>query len=201
MNNPTVKVDKDGIPEEVTPDHVWELNPEIVPEAVDPGREELRDFFAMVGGFGSRARRSYERIVPAPLRSRTALVVASLAASISILAIKSWGQRPPTELPIELQGAWTTTAPTYADRGFWIGKHRIAFRVGPAPEDVHVYTVSRLHVVKQHADSTWYDIEYTVPGGTSHWPFMHANLPQPAIVFAFQHVVWRVKPDGNSPVK
>jgi hypothetical protein len=203
MNNPMqVRTDKDGIPtSEASPDHIWELNPDAPAVEVEPGREELLEFFTMIGGFGARARRGYQRYVPERIRSRTGLVVMSLVVSFAALAIKSWAQRPPSELPLELQGKWSTLHEGYTDTPFWIGEHQVAFQVGPRREDVNIFPVRHITVDRAHGDTTWYTITYAVDGGVNNWSIRHVALPHPAVVFVHQQqMTWTVKPDLNSPV-
>lgn len=166
------------------------------------GREELREFFASVSGFGGRVRRRYHRIVPARIRSRRGLLVICCVVAFGGLVYQSWSRRPPTEMPIELQGAWVTTAKSWTDRGFWIGKHQVAFRVGPAPDEIEVYSVTHIDTRSTRGDTTIYDIEYAVDGGRNRWSIRHTGLPQPAIVFVHQpQMTWTVKPDLHPPVQ
>jgi hypothetical protein len=204
MNTPRRgSTDHDGIPaNRPSADHVWELHPEIEPVAVDPGREELREFFGMIGGLGARARRRYEALIPARVRSRTGLIAMALVASFVALAIRSWLRRRPSELPIELQGAWSTNFKDYADRGFWIGRQAVAFQVGPNREDVNVFPVTHLAVERSRGDTTWYTITYAVDGGSNNWSIRHVSLPHPAIVFTHQpQMTWTVMPAVNSPAR
>ena len=166
------------------------------------GREELRDFFAGVSGFGASARRRYHRIVPARVRSRRGLLVICCALTLGGLGYQSWSRRPPAELPVALRGAWVTSAKSYADRGFWIGTHQVAFRVGPDAGDIEVYTVTRLDQQSIRGDTTRYDIEYAVDGGTDRWSIEHVGVPHPAIVFVHQpQMQWTVTPDLHPPVR
>jgi hypothetical protein len=168
----------------------------------DDGREELREFFAAIDGFGARARRQYHRIVPARVRSRRGLLVICCVLTFGGLVYKSSSRRPPAEMPIELQGAWVTTTKSYADRGFWIGKHQVAFRVGPNPDEIEVYPVTHIDMTSLRGDTTTYDIEYAVDGGRSRWSIRHSGLPQPAIVFVHQpQMTWTVTPDLHPPVR
>ena len=166
------------------------------------GREELREFFATISGLGARARRRYHRSVPARIRSRRGLLVICCIVTIGGLVYQSWSRRPPTEMPVALQGAWVTAAKSYAGRGFWIGKHQVAFRVGPDPDEVEVYTVTHIDARSIGGDATIYDIEYAVDGGTDRWSIKHVGLPHPAIVFVHQpQMTWTVTPDLHPPVR
>ena len=166
------------------------------------GREELREFFGAISGFGARARRRYHRVVPVRIRSRRGLLVICCALTLGGLLYQSWSRRPPTEMPLALQGAWVTAAKRYADRGFWIGKHQVAFRVGPNPDAVNVYPVTHIDARLIRGDTTIYDIEYAVDGGTDRWSIKHVGLPYPAIVFVHQpQMTWTVTPDLRPPVR
>lgn len=187
---------------EASPDYVIVVNPEgeLVSPPADPAeRAELRDFFR---GLGTGVRRRYRKVVPAPVRTRAGLVTAAAALAIALLAYQTWRERPPAELPIQLQGAWGTTAPSYSDRAFWIGKHQVAFQTGPTREDINVFPVSHLAVKEVRGDTTAYDLEYGARGETSVFSFRHVSLPHPAIVFAHQsNVTWTVTPDLHPPVR
>ena len=185
---------------EPLPANVYEIKVEDEPVEEEAGRAELRDFFSMIGGLGARARKQYQRVLPVRIRSRRGLVVASLTISLTALAVRSWASRPPAEMPPELQGAWTTTTPDYADLGFWIGKHQVAFKVGPKRDDITIFPVRHLTVSRTRGDTTWYVIQYAVDKGVNNWSVRHVSLPHPAIVFVHQpRMTWTVKPDLNSP--
>ena len=95
-----------------------------------------------------------------------------------------------------------TNAKSYADRGFWIGAHEVAFQVGPNPSDIERYTVTHIDTRSVRGDTVVYDIDYAVDGGTSRWSITHTQLPQPAIVFVHQpQMKWTVKPDVHPPVR
>ena len=184
------------------PDLAAALREAIGSAAPAEGRLELREFFASVDGVGARARRQYHRLIPAQVRSRRGLLVICALLSVAGCVYEGWSRRPPAEMPIELQGAWVTTAKGYADRGFWIGKHQVAFRVGPGPDEVEIYPVTHLDARPIRGDTTAYDIEYAVDGGTSRWSIRHAGLPHPVIVFVHQpQMTWTVTPDLRPPVQ
>jgi hypothetical protein len=204
MSSPErMTTDRDGIPTPgMSSDHVWQLHPELEPVAVNPDREELRQFLEMIGGLRSRTQRRYIALIPAAVRSRAGLVVTALAISAAAIGGRAWVNRPPSQLPAELQGAWNTSYRGYADRGFWIGKSSVAFQVGAEPAAVPVFAVKHLVVDRAHGDTTWYTITYAVDGGTSNWSIRHVNLPAPAIVFMHQsQMTWTRTSSRTAPAR
>ncbi len=167
------------------------------------GREELRDFFfASISGMGRGARRRYHQIVPAPMRNRRSLLLLICVATFGLMLNESWSRNPPSEIPLELRGAWATTTKSYADRGFWIGAHQVAFRVGPNPDDVEIYTVTRLKLRSAQADTSIHEIDYAVDGGSSRWSVRHVWLPRQAITFVHQpQMTWTLTPDAHPPIQ
>lgn len=195
-----VSVDAQAAPDASVPDLAAVLS-EVTEGRDGIARRELRDFLASVSGFRSRHRSksSEER---RKVATRVGLVATCCLLAVGGLVAQTMLQRAPSELPIQLQGAWVTTAKDYADRGFWIGKHQVAFRVGAGAEDIQVFSV--VHITEQplRADTTVYDIEYGEPGATVQWSFKHAGLPHPGIVFTHQpQMTWTVKPDLHPPVR
>lgn len=164
------------------------------------GREELREFFAAISGLGRRARRRYDEFQRP--RTRRGLVVICGVLAIAGLLYQFSPRRPPSEMPPGLRGKWVTTAKSYADRGFWIGAHQVAFRVGPKAGDIQVYPVTHLAEKRISADTTLYDIDYAVDGGTDRWSIEQISLPRPAIVYLHQpQMTWTPTPDPHPPVR
>jgi hypothetical protein len=194
-----VQFDKDGIPLRGTGDtHVWVLDPTITEPVEDPARAELRSFFRSLG---AGARRRVRRVLPTQVSTRIGLVAGALALAFAALAANSWAHSPPDDVPLELQAAWGTTTPSYADRQFWIGKHQIAFQVGPSRSDVAIFPIAAISR-QRRGDTTDFRIEYGRAGETSVFAFKHTQLPQPRIVFLHQAtMVWSVIPDLHPPVK
>ena len=167
-----------------------------------PGRGALREFFVSVSGLDGGRRRRYQAILRRQIRSRKGFVRLCFGLSLGGLVYQAQARRAPSEMPLELQAEWTTSTPGYADRPFWIGHHQIAFRVGPAPNDINVYNVTHVDSIPMRGDTTRYDIEYAVDGGKSRWSIRHSQLPQPEIVFIHQpQIHWGVKPDLHPPVR
>ena len=165
------------------------------------GREELREFLSMFSGFVARRPHPDPVIVPVPVRSRRGLVAACGIVVLAGLLYQSWPHHRPTEMPRALVGAWVTDTKSYADRGFWIGQHQVAFRVGPKPDEINVYPVTLIDARSVRGDTTLYDIDYAVDGGTNRWSFRHVNLPQPEIVFVHQpQMTWTATPDRHPPI-
>jgi hypothetical protein len=186
---------------DVTPPAVARVPGDVAgPVSPADGRAELREFFTAIGGFGARTRRRYDRIVP--VRSRRSLVAICGILTLGGLIYQAWPHRPPSEMPLALRGAWVTTTKSYADRGFWIGTHQVAFRVGRRPDQVQVYTVTHLKARRISTDTTVYDIEYAVDGGTDRWSIEQIGSPRPAIVFVHQpQMTWTATSDPNPPVR
>ena len=171
--------------------------------SVEKGRGQLRQFLETLGGFAPPKPPTEQDDAPAPARSRRWLLISCgiLAILCGWLYLPSL-RRPLEEMPATLLGAWTTTAPDYADRGFWIGKRKVAFRVGPNPADVIVYPVARITVRRRSGDTTTYDIEYAADGGTNQWSFEYFGSPHPTIVFIHQpEMSWTPAPDRNPPIR
>ena len=129
-------------------------------------------------------------------------VLKHVKVTLGFWLYQTWSNRPLPAMPLALQGAWETSTPSYADRGFWIGKNQVAFRVGPNPGDVNVYPVTQIKARAGGGDTTAYDIEYAVDGGTDQWSFRYSGSPQPSIVFVHQpEMTWTVRPDSNPPIR
>lgn len=167
-------------------------------------RGQLREFLATLGGFAPP--KPPEELEPgespAPTRRRRGFLIACFVLTLGAWLYQSWSSRPLAEMPAPLVGAWVTSAPSYADRGFWIGKGQVAFRVGSQPGDVNIYPVTRVKTKSVRGDTTTYDIEYAVDGGTNQWSFRYSGSPQRAIVFVHQpEMTWTQTPDQNPPIR
>ncbi len=166
-------------------------------------RRQLREFLATLSGFAPKKPFLEPGEEAPPVRSRRWLLVACGVVAILCgwLYLPSL-RRPLEAMPPSLLGAWVTSTPDYADRGFWIGKRQVAFRVGPNPNDVNRYPVNRIRVRGTSGDTTTYDIEYAVDGGTNQWSFKYFGSPQPTIVFIHQpEMTWTPTPDQNPPIR
>lgn len=166
--------------------------------------DELREFLAMVsvmkpevdepasGGPGPD---------PEPGRSRPALVAACILVALGCAAYLLWPAPPTGDLPQAIRGAWITTDTGYADRGFWIGAREVAFQVAPDRHKVAVYPLERFGASSAGGDTTRYDLEYRVDGGTARWSFRFIAGSPDAIVFLHQpRMTWFRTPDSSPPV-
>ena len=165
-------------------------------------RGQLREFLATLGGFAPPKPQQQPGDEPPPARSRRGLLITCFVLTLGAWLYQSWSSRPVAEMPSSLLGAWVTSAPSYADRGFWIGKRQVAFRVGANPGDVNVYPVTRIKVRSVQGDTTTFAIEYAVDGGTNQWSFRYSSSPRPAIAFVHQpEMTWTPIPDQSPPIR
>lgn len=167
-------------------------------------RGQLREFLATLGGFAplKPAEELEPGESPAPALRRRGILLVCFLLTLGGFLYTSWSRRPLAEMPSSLLGAWVTSAPSYADRGFWIGKGKVAFRVGSKPGDVSIYPVTRVKARSVRGDTTTYDIEYAVDGGTNQWSFWYSGSPQRAIVFIHQpEMTWTPTTDQNPPIR
>jgi hypothetical protein len=181
-----------------------------VEEAIDAlplqrRRGQLREFLETLGGFAPRTPKPEPPPgdEPAPARgSRSWVLIATFVVTLGVFLYTSWSNRPLPEMPSALLGAWATSTPSYADRGFWIGKRQVAFRVGSKPGDVNIYSVTRIGTRTVRGDTATYDIEYAVDGGTNQWSFRYSGAPRPAIIFVHQpELTWTPTPDPSPPIR
>ncbi len=167
-------------------------------------RGQLRQFLEALGGFSppKPPPEPGDEPVP-PLRSsRWLLFACGFVAIISGWLYLPTLRRPLEAMPPNLLGAWETSTPDYADRGFWIGRSQVAFRVGPKPNDVNVYPVTRIRARETSGNATTYNIEYAVDGGTNQWSIRYSGSPNPTIVFIHQpEMTWTARQDSNPPIR
>ena len=188
------------------------LTPELVGVVGEDGdslpeekrRGQLRQFLETLGGFAPRKPKPEPQPgeEPAPVLSRRGILAACFVVTLVAFLYVSWSRRPLAEMPSPLLGAWTTRTVSYADRGFWIGKNQVAFRVGSQPGDINIYPVTRIKARLVRGDTTTYDIEYAVDGGSNQWSFRYTSSPQPAIVLVHQpEMTWTPTPDQSPPIR
>ncbi len=96
--------------------------------------------------------------------SRSAAISAFLLVLAGAAAVGHWWPHQ-TQLPDNLQGRWTTTAPSFAGRELIIGSRTLGFRVdAEEPEQIYPVTARR---ITERGSAQDVRIEYQAPEGRS----------------------------------
>lgn len=188
----------------LTPERLGVVGDDGDPLPEEKRRGQLREFLETLGGFAPQKPPAELEPgeEPSPVWSRRGILIACFVLTLGVFLYTIWSRRPLAEMPSPLLGEWVTRAPSYADRGFWIGKSQVAFRVGSQPGDINIYPVTRIKTSSVRGDTTTYDIEYAVDGGTNQWTIRYSGSPQPTIVFVHQpEMTWTPTPDQNPPIR
>lgn len=119
------------------------------------------------------------------------VILGVLLAGAAVQAFSRTGLFPRGhQLPDELVGVWSTSAPRYADRAFQITKTSIAF--GTGGHSYSVYPIRTVAVVRDSA-ATLYTIDYTTPEDqVAEFSFYYVPRREGEIRFKNQRqLVWR----------
>ena len=126
--------------------------------------------------------------------------VYSLGLVMSIFA--GGCEEPPLEeVPAEVIGLWTTTAPRYADRAFEITSETVYLHQGG--DLFATYGILRSRITMHEDQEPIYSLEYRDDSADEYsWEFYVSSEEGGTIRFTNQEViVWRRNPDADVPWK